>query len=121
MIGERLTNRTQGLKVARIEVPVGVSYGSDLERVEAVLLRQARTMRGVLAEPGPYVRLSGFGDSSVDMQLYCWTDETGHRQRYELQYELRKAVFAAFRRAGIEIPFPQRDVHMQSDQGSTSA
>jgi small-conductance mechanosensitive channel len=70
----------------------------------------------VLADPEPYVRLSGFGDSSVDMQLYCWTGDSGHRERYALQYALRKAVFAAFRREGIEIPFPQRDVHVHPDQ-----
>lgn len=112
MIGERLTKQPV-VKVARLEVPVGVSYGSDLERVEQILLREARTMDGVLSEPEAYVVVTGFGNSSVDFQLDCFTDRTD--DRVHLQHDLRKSVFAAFRREGIEIPFPQRDLHLRSD------
>jgi small-conductance mechanosensitive channel len=118
MIGERLTNKTKGMKIARLEVPVGVSYGSDLEVVEQVLLREARRMVGVLTEPGAFVRLTGFGDSSVDFQLFCYTDRTD--DRYQLQHELRKRVFVAFRRKNIQIPFPQRDLHLDSVTSSAT-
>jgi small-conductance mechanosensitive channel len=75
-------------------------------------------MVGVLTEPGAFVRLTGFGDSSVDFQLFCYTDRTD--DRYQLQHELRKRVFVAFRRKNIQIPFPQRDLHLDSVTSSAT-
>lgn len=112
MIGERLTNLTQHRTLARMEVAVGVAYDSDLQHVETVLLREARGMPGVVDQPAPFVRVSAFGASSVDMTLFWYTDRVG--ERGGIQYELQKRIFKTFASEGIEMPNPQLDVHLGS-------
>lgn len=97
-------------------VRIGVSYNCDPEHVERVLVeeatRAAGQIPGLLAEPAPFVRfIPGFGDSSLDFTLICRVRE--FVDQYLVQHELRKRIFARFRREGVEIPFPQRDVHLQ--------
>ncbi|HEX4385952.1 MAG TPA: hypothetical protein VH083_23505 [Myxococcales bacterium] len=65
-----------------------------------------------MAEPAPEVRLDNFGDSSLDFALLAWIGDPG--QDLRISSELRFDIDAAFRRAGLEIPFPQRDVHLRS-------
>jgi small-conductance mechanosensitive channel len=98
---------------------VGVSYGSDPRRVVEVLTRVAREavvsgeVPGLLAEPEPFVRfIPGFGDSSLDFTLIVQVRE--FTDQYAVQDELRKRILEAFRREGIEIPFPQRVVHLRA-------
>lgn len=96
----------------RIAIPVGVSYRSDPEHVKAVLLAVARTHPGVLADPAPDVVFKGFGDSALDLTLRVWTGTFTTRPTI-LRSDLNFAIFEAFRDEGIEIPFPQRDVHIR--------
>lgn len=96
-------------------VPISVSYGSDPERVERILVeeatRAAGEVPGLLAEPAPFVRfIPGFGESSLDFTLICQVRE--FVDQYLAQHELRKRIFRRFREDGIEIPFPQRVVHV---------
>lgn len=106
-------------------IPVGVSYDSDPEQVEKVLveeaLRGAEDIPGLLAQPAPFVRfIPGFGDSSLNFTLICQVKE--FVDQYLAQHELRKRIFARFRKEGIEIPFPIRTIHLkrQSLTGSHS-
>lgn len=107
-----VVNWTHGDPVSRIHVPVGVAYGSDPRRVRSCLLDAARSHPDVLPSPRPRVEHLGFGDSSLAFDLLVWTrDPRGqHRLRSDLYFRAQ----AALARAGIEIPFPQRDLHVKS-------
>ena len=94
----------------RIRIPVGVAYGSDLDHVEETLLGVAEAESLVLERPTPRVRVRGFGDSAVDVELLCWIRDPVLRGR--ATHLLNKSVYAAFLDTGIEIPFPQRDLHV---------
>lgn len=97
-------------------IPMSVSYDSDPEHVERVLVEEARKaageVQGLLRDPPPFVRfIPGFGDSSLDFTLICQVAE--FVDQYLVQHELRKRIFKRFREEGIEIPFPQRVVHLR--------
>jgi len=99
-----------------LPVPVSVDYGSDPDRVEAVLVEEAvaaaREVPGLLAEPAPFVRLiPGFGDYSLDFTLICQV--ATFVDQYTVQHELRKRILRRFRAEGIEIPFPTQ-VHVEA-------
>ena len=101
-------------------IPIGVSYDSDPEEVERILLEEATKgaadIPGLLAEPAPFVRfIPGFGESSLDFTLICQVRE--FTDQYLAQHELRKRIFRRFRQAGVEIPFPQRTVHLRTERG----
>jgi small-conductance mechanosensitive channel len=96
----------------RVRVKVGVAYGTDVDRAEAILLEVARDNPLVVGEPEPRVRFRTFGDSSLDFELLCWAHRPHDKGR--LIHELNKDIYKAFERAGIVIPFPQRDVYVHS-------
>jgi len=101
-----------------LQIPVSVGYDSDPDRVEKVLLDAARQavkeVPGLLEEPAPIVRfIPGFGESSLDFTLICQVREA--TDQYPVQHELRKRILKALREAGLEIPFPQRTVHLHTD------
>jgi small-conductance mechanosensitive channel len=96
-------------------ISVGVSYSEDPERVERILVEEAKKavgdIPGLLGDPEPFVRfIPGFGESSLDFTLICQVQE--FVDQYLAQHELRKRIFRRFRTEGIEIPFPQRTVHL---------
>ena len=95
----------------RVRVQVGVAYGSDLDQVIEVLEDIAASHEDVCKDPKPRVRFRTFGESSLDLELLCWIDEPVLRGR--MLHELNLAVYKAFHREGIEIPFPQRDLHIK--------
>jgi small-conductance mechanosensitive channel len=100
-----------------VRIEVGVDYASDPEHVEAVLLdealRAAGKIPGFLADPPPAVRfIPGFGASSLDFTLICHV--ATFVDQYLVQHELRKRLFRRLRAEGIEIPFPQRVVHLRA-------
>jgi small-conductance mechanosensitive channel len=98
-------------------VPVGVAYGSDLEKVEQVLLDVADANPNVEKTPEPRIRLRSFADSSVNFQMHCWVGDPRAKGR-EI-HNLLKAAYKAFDEQGITIPFPQRDVHIISSQNGS--
>lgn len=101
----------------RMNASVGVSYGSDIDEVMAVLTDVARTHPKVLANPEPRVRLRTFGDSSLDFDLLCWISNPADRGL--VMHELNCEIYRQFAVTGIEIPFPQRDLHIkQTPPGS---
>lgn len=98
----------------KVMIPVGVAYGSDVAKVEEILLRVARTHPLVLQgnpDRDCWVWFMDFGESSLDFRLYCWVTDV--YQRFQVASDLRRAIDFEFRNAGIEIPFPQRDVWMR--------
>lgn len=100
-------------------IPVGVSYSSDPEKVEKILVEEAKKavgeIPGLLGEPEPFVRfIPGFGDSSLDFTLICQVQE--FVDQYIAQHELRKRIFKRFKEEGIEIPFPHRTVYLREEK-----
>lgn len=93
----------------RIQIPIGVAYGTDLDLAVRVLIEVAHAEPMVVSEPLPEVRHQGFGDSSISLALVCWITEA--RDELIAASKLRFAIDRAFRREKIVIPFPQRDVH----------
>ncbi len=98
----------------RIHVKVGVAYGTDPRRVEELLVGVARAHPQVLDTPAPRVWFQDFGDSSLDFVLLCWVRNPASTGLRGLRSDLRFAITDAFDEAGIEIPFPQRDLHIRS-------
>ena len=98
----------------RLRLPFGVSYSSDPAEVREVALEVAKKHGRLLSRPHPEVWFRAFGDSSLDFELLAWIDEPIDRHR--ISSDLRYALFAALKRAGIEIPFPQRDLHLRSSE-----
>jgi potassium efflux system protein len=112
LIATDVVNWTLSDRLRRVDIHVSVSYGSDPAAVLAVLGRVARAHTGVLAVPEPMALFMGFGESGLNFELRCWTPE--YDAWVQVGSEIRAAVFAAFKEAGIEIPFPQRDLHVKS-------
>ena len=112
-INTRVTNWTVNDRQVRFAVDVGVSYGSDPDEVRGVLLAVAAAHPDVLADPAADVLFTGFGDSALNFSLRVWTIARVQTPRV-LVSELFFETFRAFKAHGIEIPFPQRDLHIRS-------
>lgn len=112
LVQERFINYSYGNQTIRLNVPVGVAYGSDLEKVSNALLEAGRAVEEVLSDPPPKAHFRGFGDSSLDFELRAWINEPHkHPQiRSKINFQIDKML----RKQGIEIPFPQRDLHLRS-------
>jgi potassium efflux system protein len=100
--------------ILRVTVPVGIAYGSDTKLAEETLRRVAGDEPLVLEEPPPRVLFLGFGDSSLGFELRVYINSIDHL--LQVRHELHMAVDREFRKAGIEIAFPQRDIHVKSIQ-----
>jgi small-conductance mechanosensitive channel len=112
-ISNRVTNWTANDRQVRFAVPLGVSYDSNPEEVREVLMNVALAHPDVMKDPAPDVRFVDFGDSSLDFELRVWTI-TQVQAPQKLISELYFRIFKAFGEHGIEIPFPQRDLHFKS-------
>lgn len=109
-ISEILFNYTQNHKSTREFVKVGVAYGSDTEKVQAILLECAREQTGIVKKPVPFVLFEDFGDSALVFSLHFFVTDSFVDPKIKSQ--LRFKIDHKFRLNGITIPFPQRDVHM---------
>ncbi|USN98819.1 MAG: mechanosensitive ion channel [Phycisphaeraceae bacterium] len=105
-------NWTLSDPILRVTVPVGVSYDSDPRRVEAILLKIAAEHPIVLADPAPRAPFMRFGDSTLDFELRVYIPHIDHF--LPVRHDLHLRIMEAFREAGIEIAFPQRDLHIRS-------
>ncbi len=112
LLNEKLINWTLSDMDRRIDVNVGVAYGSDPRRVVELLMEVTKATPGVAAVPEPTVLFTGLGASSLDFGVRAWTNEFG--EWVSIRTELTMRVYEALRAAGIEIPFPQRDLHLRS-------
>lgn len=111
LLSGELTNWTLSDRARRIEIAVGVAYGSDPRQVQAVLREAVKGMSGIATHPEPNVAFRGFGPSSLDFGLLLWTADVD--DRLNVEGEARVRVLAALKTAGIEIPFPQMVVRLK--------
>jgi potassium efflux system protein len=110
-----VVNWTLSDPVLRISVPVGVSYGADVDQAERLLLSAAKAEESVLGDPAPYVFFTSFGESTLDFELRVFIPHIDYLVR--VRHALHMRIIKAFREAGIEIAFPQRDIHVRSIDG----
>lgn len=108
----RLLNWTLSDKVNRVVVNVGVAYGSDTDMACQLLLQAAKDHPLVSQEPAPVAVFEGFGDSTLNLSLRTFLPSLDHR--LQVIHELHTAIDRAFRKAGLEIAFPQRDLHIRT-------
>jgi potassium efflux system protein len=108
----RLINWTLSDAVLRVEIPVGIAYGSDTDRAIEVLNEVASKSWRILRDPPPQVLFLGFGDSSLSFELRVFVRSVSNL--LPVKHELHMNIDKAFREAGIEIAFPQRDLHLRS-------
>jgi small-conductance mechanosensitive channel len=111
-VSASVINWSHGDTTVRMLVSVGVSYNSDLDTVIKALEEVADDHPRVLKDPKPDVVFRGFGDSAWDLDLRCWIAEP--RGYYTIQSDLNCAIVRVFRKYNVEIPFPQRDLHVRS-------
>ena len=95
----------------RIRIPIGVAYSSDVDKVIETLQGIATDNESVVDEPSSRVRIRGFGDSAIDMELLCWIKRPA--ERGVVIHRLNHQIIKRFREEQIEIPFPQRDLHVK--------
>ncbi len=107
----RLVNWTFSDSILRAEIPVGIAYGSDTEKAKKRLLEVARDNKNVLRDPPPSALFMGFGTDSLNFELRAFTK---FETLLSVRDELNMAIDKAFREDGIEIAFPQRDIHIRS-------
>jgi small-conductance mechanosensitive channel len=125
-----IINWSHGDQKVRFRIPVGVAFGSDLEKVKEALLEVAKEHPAVLTMPEPTVFFESFGESALNLELVVWSAEMSYRPR-RFRSDLNFAIDRAFRKYQIELPFPQRDLnirsgtlrveHMQADRDSNRA
>jgi len=98
----------------RLVIPVGIAYGSDVQLAIEILQNVARQSPKVLDEPAPAVLFLGFGDSSLSFEMRVFTRYIA--DRLLLTHEIHLAIEKSFRERGVEISYPQRDVHLSADR-----
>lgn len=116
-INNAVTNWTANDSRVRISLPVGVGYNSDPEAVRRLLLEAATQHTHVLNEPAPDVIFTDYGDNSIDFTLRVWTEARTHAPTL-LKSDLYFFLFKRFSEEGIELPFPQRDLHIRSSDAN---
>ncbi|TXB64580.1 mechanosensitive ion channel [Vicingus serpentipes] len=110
IINEKVINWTANNKSTRFSVSVGVAYGSDVEKVKELLLKSVENHEKISTRPAPIVFFNDFGDSALLFELRFWTVETWAIE--VTKSEIRFKINQLFRENNIQIPFPQRDVHV---------
>lgn len=114
LTSDNIINWSHGNRIARFGIEVGVAYGSDVPKVIEILASCAEEHDKVLKTPTPKVQFKEFGDSSLNFDLLFWTRDSFHVEF--IKSEIRVSIDAAFHQEGITIPFPQRDLHIKSDE-----
>ncbi len=115
-ITERLVNWTLTDSVTRVIVRVGIAYGSDTELAHGLMLEVARSNPHVLSQPEPRVLFTRLGESSLDFDVYVYVRDLADRLPFV--HEFHMAIERTLREHGIQIPFPQRDLHIRSELGA---
>lgn len=111
-IETKVVNWSHGHPVSRLHVPLGVAYGSDITKVSEAVLEAAQNHSDVLGYPQPQLWFLGFGESELSFDLLVWIRDP--RSQFQIKSDLYYLIEANLRRYDIEIPFPQRDLHVRS-------
>jgi len=112
VITGRVLNWTLSDQVNRVQIKVGIAYGSDTQLTAELLMRAAQEHPHVLDDPSPVVTFEAFGNSTLDFVLRCYLPNLENREK--VVHELHMAIDRAFRENGIEIAFPQQDIHVRT-------
>jgi potassium-dependent mechanosensitive channel len=116
LISNQVINWTLSTPWRRVEVPVGIAYGTNPEQIIELLVQVAGSNPGVMRDPKPSAFFVGFGDSALNFELRFWAAR--QESWFQLKSDVTTSVARALGDAGIEIPFPQRDLHVRSIDGS---
>lgn len=119
LVKSRIVNYSYPHPVMRIVVEVGVAYGTNLRRAREIILGLTAKHPEVLKDPAPAVFVVALADSSVNLKLIARTDD--FQKKFEIETTLREQIYEAFLTERIEIPFPQRVVHLQTPHGKSQA
>lgn len=111
-VSKDVINYSHGDPTYRLDINVGISYGSDLDTVLKALKEVADANESVMRKPEPEVHLIEFGESSWNMQLRTWIPDV--KQYPRIRNEINQSIIRTFKKHDIEIPFPQRDLHVRS-------
>lgn len=112
LMTSQVENWSFSTRDVRLKIPVGIAYGSDVELAERLMLQAALETERVHNDPTPSVWLSAFGDSAIQFEIQVWIDDpeagTGN-----IRSDLLKRIWVLFRDNGVQLPFPQRDIHVK--------
>jgi small-conductance mechanosensitive channel len=113
-LAEEVINWNHNNTASRLHLPVGIAYGSDVSKVKAALLKAAEENRDVLTHPQPQVFFTEFGDNSLNLELLVWVSDPSRQQpiKSDLYFRIEEIV----RELNIEVPFPQRDLHLRTGE-----
>ena len=112
LLSEKMINWTLSSDSRRIDIAIGIAYGSDPEKVLALLLEVAKGTEGVSQQPAPTALFSGFGDSALNFSIRAWT--TSYNDSVFIRSNMAVRLYKALNSAGFEIPFPKRELHIRS-------
>jgi small-conductance mechanosensitive channel len=110
-LADRVVNWTHSVDQVRFTIEVGVAYGSDVDKVTECLINAAKTHKHVAKSPKPIVQFANFGDSSLEFKLFFWSKEAFLIEN--VKSDIRREIYLGLKEQGMEIPFPQRDVHIK--------
>lgn len=110
----QVENWSYSSRNVRMQIPVGVSYNADMELAEGLMLEAANASRRVLKLPPPTVWMAEYGDNSVNFVIHCWINDP-EEGLGNIRSEVLKKLWWLFKENGIEIPFPQRDIHLRDN------
>ncbi len=116
LVSQRVINWSYGDPRARIAIPVGVAYDSDVELVTETLIIAAQDVENILQDPEPRVQFLKFGDFSLDFRLLVWSVQP--RRHLEIKSEVNYRIWRLFRERGIEIPYPTTEFRMRPDSAT---
>ena len=111
LMTSQVENWSYSSRDVRVKVPVSVAYGTDIDRAEALMLQAARAVSRVHNDPAPSAWLKAFGDNAIEFEIQCWIDDPEEGVG-NVRSDVLKQVWHLFRENGVEIPFPQRVLHM---------
>ena len=120
LITGEVINWSYSQNLVRLKVPVGVAYGSDLEKARELMLAAAADTLRVLKDPKPACLLTGFGDNAVNLELRVWINDPQNGIA-SVKSDLFWGIWQRFQDHGIEMPYPQRDVHLKSIPETTAS
>jgi small-conductance mechanosensitive channel len=117
LMTQEVENWSYSSKDVRVHIPVGVSYGADLPTAQRLMIEAAKASVRVLDDPAPTVWLRGFGESSVDHDILVWISDP-EAGVGNVQSEVLNRLWLLFKEHGVELPYPQRDIHVKDWPGA---
>ena len=110
LMTSQVENWSYSSRDVRVKVPVAVAYGTDIDKAEAIMLKAARAVPRILSRRKPSVWLTRFGENAIEFEIQCWIEDPEEGVG-DFRSNVLKQVWHLFREEGIEIPFPQREIH----------